>query len=104
MSTAEELEKLKEPGKFELLATAVLCKAERNYRGILHSGLNAQGQPIKSPVDGFCRVTDSYPSHFILVEHTVEVTLEKKWSFDHRTVKPAVKVRKNGFQKVMMIF
>lgn len=94
MSTAEELEKLKEPGKFELLATAVLCKAERNYRGILHSGLNAQSQPIKSPVDGFCRVSDSYPPHFILVEHTVEVTLEKKWLFDHRTVKPAVKARK----------
>jgi len=94
LSTAKELEKLKEPGKFELLATAVLCKAERDYRAILHSGLNAQGQPIKSPVDGFCRVPNSTPPHFILVEHTVEATLEKKWLFDHRTVKPTAKSRK----------
>jgi len=94
LSTAEEVEKLKEPGKFELLATAVLCKAERDYRAILHSGLNAQGQPIKSPVDGFCRVPNSTPPHFVLVEHTVEDNLEKKWLFDHRLVKPAAKGRK----------
>jgi hypothetical protein len=94
LSTAEEAEKLKEPGKFELLATAVLCKAERDYRAILHSGLNAQGQPIKSPVDGFCRVPNSTPPHFVLVEHTVEDNLEKKWLFDHRLVKPAEKGRK----------
>ena len=78
LSTAEALEKLKEPGKFELLATAVLCKAERDYRAILHSGLNAQGQPVKSPVDGFCRVPNSTPPHFVLVEHTVEVISHSK--------------------------
>jgi len=94
LSTAEEVEKLKEPGKFELLATAVLCKAERDYRAILHSGLNAQGQPIKSPVDGFCRVPNSTPPHFVLVEHTVEGKLENKWLFDHRLVQPAAKGRK----------
>lgn len=94
LSTAAEVEKLKEPGKFELLATAVLCKGERDYRAILHSGLNAQGQPIKSPVDGFCRVPNSTPPHFVLVEHTVEDNLEKKWLFDHRLVRPAAKGRK----------
>lgn len=96
MNTVEELEKFKEPGKFELLATAVLCKAETEYRAILHTGMNAQGQTKKSPVDGFCLVPGSTPPHFILVEHTVteEDTLEKKWLFDHRTVQPYSKVRK----------
>ncbi|MBD2695246.1 hypothetical protein [Anabaena catenula] len=94
MTTAEELEKFKEPGKFELLATAVLCKAETEYRAILHTGMNAKGQTKKSPVDGFCRVPGSIPPHFVLVEHTVEQNLEKKWLFDHRTVKPAAKGRR----------
>ncbi|TYQ30537.1 hypothetical protein [Pseudanabaena sp. UWO310] len=94
MSTSEALEKLKDPSKFELLATAVLCKAEKDYRAILHSGLNAQGQPRKSPVDGFCRVPEINPPHFILVEHTIEDKLEKKWLFDHRTVTPSQRGRK----------
>lgn len=94
MNTATELEKLKDSGKFESLATAILCKAEREYRAILHTGINAQGQPIKSPVDGFCRVPGSDPPHFVLVEHTLEEKLEKKWLYDHRTVRPAAKGRK----------
>ena len=94
MSTSEELEKITDTSKFELLATAVLCKAEKDYRAILHSGLNAQGQPRKSPVDGFCRVHNSNPPHFILVEHTIESKLPKKWLFDHRTVTPSKRDRK----------
>ncbi|MEA5487629.1 MULTISPECIES: hypothetical protein [Pseudanabaena] len=94
MSTSEELEKITDTSSFELLATAVLCKAEKDYRAILHSGLNAQGQPRKSPVDGFCRVHNSNPPHFILVEHTVESKLSKKWLFDHRTVTPSKRGRK----------
>ena len=94
MSTSEELEKITDTSRFELLATAVLCKAEKDYRAILHSGLNAQGQPRKSPVDGFCRVPNSNPPHFILVEHTTEDKLDKKWLFDHRNVTPSKKGRK----------
>ena len=94
MNTSEELEKIIDTSRFELLATAVLCKAEKDYRAILHSGLNAQGQPRKSPVDGFCRVPNSNPAHFIWVEHTTEDKLEKKWLFDHRTVTPSKRGRK----------
>ena len=72
MSTSEALEKLKDTSKFELLATSVLRKAEKDYRYILHSGLNAQGQPRKSPVDGFCKVPESDPPHVVLVEHTIK--------------------------------
>jgi hypothetical protein len=95
LTTAEELEQITDTSKFELLATAILCKEEKDYRAILHPGLNAQNQPIKSPVDGFCRVPNSIPPHFILVEHTIEDNLEKKWLFDHRTVVPSKKGRKN---------
>ena len=95
MSTSEELQKLKDTSKFELLATAVLSKAEHDYRAILHSGLNAQGQPVKSPVDGFCQIPNSKPPHFIWIEHTIEEKLEKKWLSDHRIVQASTKGRKN---------
>lgn len=94
MSTSEALEKLKITSKFELLATAVLCKINRDYQAIMHTGLNAEGETRRSPVDGFLRVPNSNPPHYILVEHTIEKDLKKKWLLDHRTVTPSKKGRK----------
>jgi len=96
MSEALEkaLEKLKIPSKFELLATAVLCKINRDYQAIMHTGLNAEGETRRSPVDGFLRVPNSNPPHYILVEHTIAKDLKKKWLFDHRTVTPSKRGRK----------
>ena len=89
MNTAERLEALTDRSKFELLATSVLHKDNRDYSAILHSGVNAHGESIKSPVDGFCQVPGSISPQFLLVEHTTtdKRGLEKKWLHDHSTTK-----------------
>lgn len=94
LNTAEALEKITDRGKFELLVTSVLRKHNRDYAAIIHTGINAQGETIKSPVDGFCRVPGSVPPRFLFVQHatTDRNQLEKKWLHDHTTVKP----RKNN--------
>ncbi|MBW4547079.1 MAG: ATP-binding protein [Symplocastrum torsivum CPER-KK1] len=89
MKTAEELEKITDRAKFELLVTSVLRKDNRDYAAIIHTGINAQGETIRSPLDGFCRVPESVPPRFIVVEHTTTDRdgLEKKWLYDHSTAK-----------------
>jgi hypothetical protein len=89
LTTAERLEAITERGKFELLVTSVLRKDNRDYAAIIHTGINAQGETIKSPVDGFCQVPGSVPPRFLLVEHTTTDRdgLEKKWLYDHNTAK-----------------
>ncbi len=84
MTTAKRLEAITERGKFELLVTSILRKDNRDYGAIIHTGINAQGETIKSPVDGFCQVPGSVPPRFLLVEHTTtdRKGLEKKWLYD----------------------
>jgi len=89
LKTAEELEKITDRAKFELLVTSVLRKDNRDYAAVIHTGINAQGETIRSPLDGFCRVPGSVPPRFILVEHTTTDRdgLDKKWLYDHSTAK-----------------
>ncbi len=96
MNTAEALEKITDRGKFELLVTSVLRKHNRDYAAIIHTGINAQGETIKSPVDGFCRVPRTVPPRYLLVQHatTDRNQLEKKWLHDHTTVKARKNDRK----------
>ena len=84
MNTAQALEAITDRGKFELLVTPILRMNDKNYESIIHTGINAQGETIKSPLDGFCLVPDSKPSHFIFVAHTTTdlTRLEKKWLSD----------------------
>lgn len=70
MKTAELLESLTDRSAFELLATCVLRKVEPDCRAIIHFGLNAKGETINAPSDGFCRVPGSDPPHFIWIQHT----------------------------------
>lgn len=81
MNTTEKLEAITDRGIFELLVTSVLRKAEKDYATIVHTGINAQGEPIRSPLDGFCQVPGSTPARFILVNHTTTDRryLERKW-------------------------
>jgi len=56
MNTVERLEAMTDEGEFELLATAILAKANPLYASVLHLGINASGKTIPSPIDGFCLV------------------------------------------------
>ncbi|BAZ24353.1 hypothetical protein NIES4073_52480 [Kalymmatonema gypsitolerans NIES-4073] len=89
MNTAQKLEAITDEGKFEILVTSVLRKYNEHYAAIIHTGINAHGKPIKSPVDGFCLVPGSVPCRFLLVEHTTtrKDGLQDKWLFDHSTAK-----------------
>lgn len=89
LNTAQALEAMTDRGKFERLATSVLREHKKEYATIVNTGINAKGEPIKSPLDGFCQVPESEPPHFLLVEHTTTApkSLEKNWLFDHKTSK-----------------
>ena len=85
MNTAETLEAITDRGLFELLVTSVLRKANKDYAYILQTGVNAAGEPVKSPVDGFCQVPGSTPPHFLIIQHTTTERrgLERKWLYDY---------------------
>jgi hypothetical protein len=65
-------------GEFERLATAVLRRAEPAYAALVHSGVNAQGRPVPSPVDGFSLGGQPTP---IFTAHTTMAlsALRGKW-------------------------
>lgn len=79
--TAAHLEEISDTS-FELLATAVLRFEDADCRALIHTGLNAAGRPIASPVDGFVRVPGSRPPRYVLVQHTTVTDPQKlraKW-------------------------
>lgn len=77
-------------GLFERLATAILREADPKYRLLIHSGVNLDGKPVRSPVDGITFVPGANPPHMIEVHHTTceRKKLEEKWLLDPDTVKP----------------
>jgi hypothetical protein len=81
LNTAEALEAITDRGKFERLVTSILRSANCDYAPIIHTGINAQGEPIPSPVDGFCLVAGSKPDHFLFSQHTTteRSNLRRKW-------------------------
>lgn len=88
--TEQALEDITDAGLFEKLATDVLREANPIYRALVHTGVNATGKPIKSPVDGICFVKGANPPHMVAVHHatTSYKDLEKKWLHNPSTVKP----------------
>src|SRR5258708_23966151 len=81
MTTAYALESMTDRSKFERLATSVLRKAESNYAAIIHTGINAQGETIVSPIDGLHQIPLSDPPHYVFVQHTTtdRARLRGKW-------------------------
>lgn len=70
VDTRVALESMTDRTKFELLATSILRKADPKCAAVIHSGVNAHGETIVSPVDGLVLVPHSDPPHYILVQHT----------------------------------
>jgi hypothetical protein len=81
MTTAELLGAMTDPGLFERLATSILRIADEECKAVIHCGVNAEGQPINAPVDGFLLVPGRHPGRFILLAHTIEDPegLKRKW-------------------------
>src|SRR5438270_9521215 len=80
IGTAQRLESV-DHATFERLADAVIASANSAYNAVLHTGVNATGKTVVSPVDGFCLLPSSLPPHFILVQHTTTAkkSLRGKW-------------------------
>lgn len=80
-STAEMLSAITDSGLFERLATAILREAEPACKNLVHTGVNAKGQTVKSPVDAICYEMGANPPHLIAVHHTTVArsALEHKW-------------------------
>lgn len=82
--TRKRLSALSDAGLFERLATAVLRESDSRCRLLVHSGVNTDGKPIKSPLDGIAFIPHANPPHLIAVHHTVcsRKELERKWLHD----------------------
>jgi hypothetical protein len=99
LNTAEALELITDRGKFELLVNSILRKFKKEYSALISTGINAAGETIKSPVDGFCEVPGSDPKQFVIVEHTTidRKKLEEKWLFENKsTSKKKTNKRSDG--------
>lgn len=79
--TRQQLGKLTSPGKFEILATAVLREADLKYATFLHVGTNVSAVPIRSPVDGIDIRILHNGRHLLMVQHTITARrgLRRKW-------------------------
>lgn len=71
-------------GKFELLAMSILRGADSDCSSVIHTGINAQGETIPSPIDGFCLVPGSKPDRFLFLQFTTtdRTNLRNKWLKD----------------------
>ena len=79
--TSIALETLTDAGLFERLATAVLRYSDPLYERLVHTGVNASGRTIKSPLDGICYELGANPPHMVAVHHTTiaRQDLDTKW-------------------------
>lgn len=81
MTTREALAAMTDRGDFESLATAVLRVIEPDCTALIHHGVNAQGEPVKAPLDAWCQVPQSAEPRFVHVQHTTtdRKSLRGKW-------------------------
>ncbi len=93
METTRRLSEMTDEGAFERLATAVLRDAKTDSAGVIHTGVNAEGKTVKSPVDGIVFVLGAQPPRMIAAHHTICVRddLKKKWLHD-----PSKATSRNG--------
>lgn len=89
--SAISLEGMSDTGQFELLATAVLRRAHPNCANLIHTGINAEGKPIRSPIDGITLIPGSSPPRFVMIQHTTDARtkLRGKWMGDGEDIAKA---------------
>jgi len=89
--SATSLEGMSDTGQFELLATAVLRRAHPNCTNLIHTGINAEGKPIRSPIDGITLIPGSSPPRFVMIQHTTDARtkLRGKWMGDGEDIAKA---------------
>jgi hypothetical protein len=96
-TTAEKLEAITDPAKFEILAIRALREIDGDCRALVHLGVNASGKTIPGPIDGFVRVPDSFPAKYVITAFTITAasSLQGKWLNDGVS-KPKISKTKRG--------
>ncbi len=63
------------------MAMSILRCADNDCSAAIHTGINAQGETIRSPVDGFCLVPGIKPDRFLFLQFTTieRAKLRTKW-------------------------
>ncbi|MGH9766346.1 MAG: hypothetical protein ACREAB_02835 [Blastocatellia bacterium] len=78
MDTEQNLQNI-EPADFETLATGYLRNTKPELRGLIHTGVNDKGAPIKCRVDGVLFIHGK-PDYCVQVAYTkTEGDLRRKW-------------------------
>jgi hypothetical protein len=85
MSQTSEALRAISPGDFERLASSVLRRAAPDYQGLIQTGVNTDGQTVKSPIDGICSTPGSHPPYFVIFHYTTtqRSSLKTKWLHKH---------------------
>jgi hypothetical protein len=69
--TVQALAAITDEGLFVRLATAILREANPIYSSLVHTGVNAAGKTVESPLDGICIEQGADPPYMIAVHHTI---------------------------------
>lgn len=79
MLTATKLKNITDRGKFEIIATTILAIESPQYKSIIQLGINAKGETIKAPNDGFSKIPNT--NHYLFLQHTTteRKKLKSKW-------------------------
>jgi hypothetical protein len=70
VTTSNAIAAITDRGSFELMANAVLRRKYPIFQHLISTGINANGEPIKDPMDGVGTVPGSNPPHYVSVAHT----------------------------------
>lgn len=90
MQTSDEaLEAITDAGHFEQLATAIIRRVHPQGAALIHTGVNAQGKPVRSPVDGIAVGSTG----MLFVHHTTTArnSLRTKWMGDDGDIRKTAK-------------
>ncbi len=81
MRTAKALAELSDRGRFERLFGSILRLANPDYASLISTGINADDETVRAPLDAFTLVPGSEPPHYVLVEATTvdRSGLQRKW-------------------------
>lgn len=81
MTTAEALEHITDPGRFEILGVRALRVLHPECACLEHVGVNAQAKTIVGPIDSFARVPGSNTSRYVAATFTIAARdeLRRKW-------------------------
>lgn len=88
--TVRKLSEMADDAAFERLVTAVLREVKPEYESLIHTGINAEGNTVRAPLDGITFVTGAQPPHMIAAYHTTcdRAKIKGKWLHDPASVKP----------------